>query len=434
MLPRTRLIVTLVVALTFSTVAAAPSQALVSAVRMGKVQTTVYETQTVLLRGTVARSLRGRTVRIEYRKGTSWVKLASTRSVRSSGYWRVKVRVPKGLTTFKVRAVVGLRKSPSAASAVLKAAPITAQGPGGYLMGLDVSRWQHGTATAWDYATMAANGAAFLMIKASDGTPKYDALAVPWALIDSAGAKAAGIYVGYYHYAQLPVGADGKPETDASLIIADAKAQATLAAGRLEQLGGYDGQTLPYTLDIEEHYLKWTDPLTGTQSYKYWTKENVSLWTRAWYNEMVLQTKRKPIIYSYRSFMASNFDFATNLDTRNTLQSMHLWLAQPGHPEDKTTIVGAKGSAGDCYVMAWTLSGCKLVWTFWQYTNSGDRERFGIPWSPASSGTCTVDVKYCEASGAGSRNSLDVNVFSGSVGDLTALAAGTWDRSPVEFQ
>ena len=50
MLPRTRLIVTLVVALAFSTVAAAPSQALVSAVRMGKVQTTVYETQTVLLR------------------------------------------------------------------------------------------------------------------------------------------------------------------------------------------------------------------------------------------------------------------------------------------------------------------------------------------------------------------------------------------------
>lgn len=416
--------------------AGAPADAaVVPAVKVRAIPATVYATQTVMLRGSVASNLRGSKVTLQHYRNGKWRTLTTVRASKRSGTWRARVRVPATGTTFKVRAVSGRRSSAVMTRTITPAPAITAQGPGGYLWGLDVSRWQHTDGMPWDYATMAANGAAFLMIKASDGTPRWDALATPWALIDADGAKKAGMFVGYYHYAQLPLAADGKPETSPSRIIANAKAQATTAAGRLAQLGGYDGQTLPYTLDIEEHYTVWTDPATNSDTTLYWRIADISLWTRTWYAEMLAQTGRKPIIYSYRSYMSGKFDFATNAETRTTLQSMHLWLAQPGDPGDPAVVVGQRGyKTGECYVMAWTKPGCNLLWTFWQYTNSADRERFGIPWSPSSGASCPADVLFCRPTGAGSRNSLDANVFSGTAGDLRALADGTWDRSPDEFQ
>ncbi|MEI6405018.1 MAG: hypothetical protein WCO64_04520, partial [Actinomycetes bacterium] len=149
---------------------------------------------------------------------------------------------------------------------------------------------------------------------------------------------------------------------------------------------------------------------------------------------MLELTQRKPMIYSYRSFMQDRFTL-TDATTLSTLQSMHLWMAQPGDPADPAVVVGqTKYLSGTCYATAWTKPGCNLLWTFWQYTNSGDRELFGIPWKPASGQSCPSEATMCFSNAATIRLHLDVDVFSGTAGDLNALVAGTWDRSPADFQ
>ena len=418
-------------------IAATPADAAVATVRIRPVQATLYATQTIVLRGTVSKTLRGKRVRIDYVTPSGWKKFAAA-TASKRGNWAVRVRVPSGVSQLIIRAGVGKRKSTRVVSQVLDGATITTAGPGGYIMGLDISRYQHDAGRAIDWAQMAGNGAAFVIIKASngnclngsDGSKRADETARTWALADSAGARSAGMFVGYYHYAHLAVDpTSGLPTNDATLIEKDAKEQAQCVASRLAGLGGYDGRTLPYTLDLEEDWVK-----DGNGTAHYFSTTSISRWTRTWVAEMVRLTGRTPMMYSYRSYLQGNFDFASTASTKSTLQSMHVWVAQPGHPEDHTTVVGGKSSGG-CYVTAWTKPNCTMVWTLWQYTSGGDRDDFGIPWEPDSTTgyACPSAVNYCYAGRGTGRYSLDVNVFNGTVGDLNALAAGTWVRTPADF-
>ena len=77
-------------------------------------------------------------------------------------------------------------------------------GPGGRLHGADISRWQHPNDKLIDFQKMHDAGVGFVMIKASDTRYDSDQLALKWLKKDRAGAQAAGIYTGFYHYAILP--------------------------------------------------------------------------------------------------------------------------------------------------------------------------------------------------------------------------------------
>jgi GH25 family lysozyme M1 (1,4-beta-N-acetylmuramidase) len=278
-------------------------------------------------------------------------------------------------------------------------------------LGVDLSRWQS-IGEPIDFNRMAAAGVAYAFIKGSDGLASEDALAIPHVTAWSPAAKAAGILVGYYHFARIPVTADP------NVIVADAQAQAAHAAARLGGLGGYDDRTLPYVLDVEG-----VDPTISD--------EMVTLWTFTWLDAMQAATGRTPIMYSYRNFLATRY--LQDAPTIAKFRNYHLWLAQPGNPADPAVQVGQGLSGRPCYQSAWKQSDCSYVWTFWQYTNSGDRELYGIPWRP-SSGNCPADVTLCRPGRDSGRNHLDLNVFNGTAADLSALVSGSWLRSAAEYR
>ncbi len=396
-------------------------EAVAPTVKVTSMRPTLFAGQSVTLKGSVSRSLRGKTVRIDYLSDTGWKKLASTKS-NSKGAWKAKIHVPVSVTSFQVRAVVGKKKSAVQSSTVLPGAEIVAAGPGNRILGVDISRWQHSSGHLINFAKMATAGTAFVIMKASDGSSGEDALARSYVLADAQGVLDAGMIRGYYHMAKLPTPVVGAtPEQTSKAITDSAIAQAHTAADRLAELGGYDGRTLPYVLDIEGVSSSITDA-------------SISLWTTTWYSTMLELTQRKPMIYSYRSFMQDRFTLS-DPTTLTTLQSMHLWMAQPGDPADPAVVVGQKSyQSGTCYATAWTKPGCNLLWTFWQYTNTGDRELFGIPWKPASGQSCPADATMCFSNAGSARLHLDVDVFSGTAGDLNALLTGNWDRSPADFQ
>lgn len=450
---------------------AAPADAAVSyAVKMRAMPDTVYATQTLLLRGSVAKPLRGTRVKLQYYKAKRWRDLATVRASKASGTWRARVKVPANLVVFRVRAVTTRGTVAVTSRAVSPAPDIKAAGPGGYLMGIDVSMWQHQVCNrSFDYVTMKANGVAFLIAKGSDANTAVsgtdypcdkdsspDQRAAKYAAIDAAGAKAAGIYVGYYHWMEMPTKSDGSVTNSTDMIVASALQQAQQVATRLRDLGGYDDMTLPYALDME----------AISPGY---SAASISLWVRTWVAKVTELTGRTPMIYSMRSYLdieqdqtgsvsangwtvtipdgapyygryngTGRTDWYTNIDTRRTLQSMPLWIADPDHepalqssgnPQD---LVGAcRTSMPACWVNAWTLADCNLQWTFWQY-GMIDAERVAIPYA---SSNCPIDSPYCVApsSTAATGSRVDVNAFNGSPADLAALAAGTWSP-PLELQ
>jgi len=403
-------------ALVFSLIAQ-PAQAAKSSVSMSAIPSSIVAGKTVKVSGKTAGSLKGAKVKVQIKTGKTWKTVKTVTSKKSNGVWSATFKAPKATAKMSVRAVSGSKISKVQAAPVLavaKVSPVTTAqpvGPGNRLLGLDISRWQSGSQPL-DFNRMAVAGVSFAFIKGSDGMASEDVLAVPHVTSWSASAKAAGILVGYYHRARLPV------TGDSNVIIADAQVQAAQAAARLASLGGYDGRTLPYVLDMET-----VDVAIS--------KELVTLWTFTWLDAMQAATGRAPIMYSYRNFLANRY--LTDPVTVAKFRNYHLWLAQPGNPADPGVQVGQGLNGAPCYVTPWKQSDCSYVWTIWQYTASGDRETYGIPWQP-SSGDCPSDVTLCYAGKGSGRSHLDLNVFNGSATDLSALANGSWVRTPGEYR
>ena len=389
-----------------------PATGAVRAVQIKAIPSSIEVGQQLVISGTVAGKLRGKSVRIEMKTTGSWKKLATVKST-SSGTWSFKYKAPKKLTKISFRAISKGKTSAVRKISVKASTKISVTGPGDRIQGLDLSRWQD-IGQPLDFPQMANAGIEFAFIKASDGNATEDALALPIVQSYSSGLKSAGIIVGYYHRARVPVTASSRT------ITRSAKAQAKLASQRLEVLGGYDNRTLPYVLDLEGVDPTITDAL-------------VTLWATTWLTEMKKVTGREPIFYSYRSFIKDRL--TQDATTVNTLRNLHLWLAQPANPADPLIKVGWNNANTDCYQSAWRQSSCQLeyVWTFWQYTNTGDREAFGIPWSPKKGG-CPKSAKYCFPGKSFGQFHLDLNVFNGTPDQLKELAAGNWDRSPAEYQ
>ena len=401
------IVVTLVISLL-----AVPSEAAVKkSVTMTPVPAALVAGQQITLSGKTTGSLKGSKVKIQIKKGKKWKTLKTVKSKKKGGAWSATIKAPASTPALSIRAISGTKKTKVQSTAVVAPLNFVSVGPGTRILGVDLSRWQN-IGEAIDFNRMAAAGVAYAFIKGSDGLASEDALAIPHVTAWAPAAKAAGILVGYYHFARIPVTADP------NVIIADAQAQAAQAAGRLAGLGGYDERTMPYVLDVEGVNSSISD-------------EMVTLWTFTWMDAMQAATGRVPIMYSYRSFLADRYlqDAATVEKFRN----YHLWLAQPGNPADPAVQVGQGLSGRPCYNTAWKQSDCSYVWTFWQYTNSGDRELYGIPWRPTS-GDCPTDVTLCRSGRDSGRNHLDLNVFNGTAADLSALVSGSWVRSAAEYR
>jgi GH25 family lysozyme M1 (1,4-beta-N-acetylmuramidase) len=185
----------------------------------------------------------------------------------------------------------------------------------GYLEGVDVSHWQN--TIAW--ASVAAAGKRFAMIKATESTTYVD----PLYATNRAGAQAAGMWTGAYHFA--------RPTSTAGDALAEADHfAASISLGR--------GDLIP-ALDLEQ-----TGGLSVTA---------LQTWVSTWLGEVTRKIGIRPMIYTSPYFWKTYMgDSRTLADAGyKTLWVAHWGVATPTVPASNW---GGRG------------------WTFWQYTDCGN--------------------------------------------------------------
>ncbi|MCD9623389.1 glycoside hydrolase family 25 protein [Rhabdothermincola salaria] len=195
------------------------------------------------------------------------------------------------------------------------------------LTGVDVASWQHpptdqhpnGAPINWSQVRNA--GHSFAFVKATEGTTYRN----PFYTTDFAGAAAAGLYRGAYHYA--------RPK----LPLSSAVDQARYFVSATGSLSG--ARDLPAVLDLEE---------SGGLS-----KGDLAQWARIWLAEVERLTGRAPIVYTGYYFWRDAVGNPTDIGAK-----YRLWL--PSYPlnPDSTTFTPLVPSG-------WA------TWTFWQYTSTG---------------------------------------------------------------
>jgi lysozyme len=271
---------------------------------------------------------------------------------------------------------------------------VEALGPGGRIHGVDISRWQHPNGALIDFAKMYAAGIRFAMIKGSDTRDDNDVLSLQYLIIDRPAAQAAGIYTGFYHYAILP------NTSDPAAIIRDATAQAQKVIWRVSAIGGLTARDLPYALDLENKCVKLN---SNGSCATYATKSSVTLWAETFLAILSEKLGRKPILYSYPSFLEGSMNKST------ILNKYPLWLAQYAiNPFDPINQPGLK--PGGCFVHSWTSSACQSQWHIWQYSSCGIGSKYGVPSAR-----------------------VDLNVFRGTAQNFIDLTAGTWVPDPIDL-
>ena len=271
---------------------------------------------------------------------------------------------------------------------------VEALGPGGRIHGVDISRWQHPYGKLIDFAKMYSAGIRFAMIKASDTRDDADALSLQYLLIDRPAAQAAGIYTGFYHYAILP------NTSDPAAIIRDATAQAQKVIWRVSAIGGLTARDLPYALDLENKCVKVN---SNGSCATYATRSSVTLWAETFLEILNEKLGRKPILYSYPSFLEGAMNKSA------ALSKYPLWLAQYAiNPFDPINQPGLKPAG--CYVHSWTSKECQSQWIIWQYSSCGIGSKYGVPSAR-----------------------VDLNVFRGTAQNFVDLTAGTWVPDPIDL-
>gem|GEM_PF-2975095 len=206
-------------------------------------------------------------------------------------------------------AVTALVFSTTATAAV--AAPNSA-----WPRGVDVSSWQHQNGAPIDWNAVKAAGNSFAVIKATESTTYTNPNFAP----DKAGAQAAGLVVGAYHYA--------KPALPISTAVDQAR-HFLAVAGNVNT----PGQLAP-VLDLET-----TGGLNPT---------DLTAWAQAFLREVESQTGRTPILYTFRSF------WTDKIANTQALAKYPLWFAIYNDNPDP----------------GW-LPGGWQKWLIWQYASSG---------------------------------------------------------------
>lgn len=183
-------------------------------------------------------------------------------------------------------------------------------------VGLDVSSWQGNV----NWATVAANGASFAYVKATEGVSYVN----PYYNQQYTGSRGAGLIRGAYHFA-LP----------------DVSAGATQADWFFAHGGGWtaDGTTLPPALDIEYNPY-------GASCYGL-SQSAMVTWIKAFSNETHALSGRYPMIYTTTDWWTTCTGNSGALAATNPL-----WIAR------YSTSVG-------------TLPNGWGAQTIWQYADSG---------------------------------------------------------------
>lgn len=353
--------------------------------------------------GTITPKVKNSVIRIDVKlqKGWSDTKLR-TRS-NSKGQWVINARATSLPASARYRAAFTIGKKtyltiskPLIIKEVTQITTpidqITLAGPGGRIHGADVSRWQHPNDAPIDFKKMYEAGIRFVMIKASDTRDDADALSVKYLSTDRSTAQLAGLYTGFYHYAILP------NTTNSDDVVRDAQAQAQKAIWRLSSIGGYTSKDLPYALDLENNCVA----VSGSTCTKYAQRSLVTLWAETWLEAIFAKTGRKPIMYSYPTFLEQA------MVRSDKLRQYPLWKAQYGiDPSDPTAEPGRK--VFGCFVHSWSNSDCTSLWQIWQYTSCGIGDKYGV---------------------ASAR--VDLNVYRGDSASFLQLTRGEWVPQPTD--
>jgi GH25 family lysozyme M1 (1,4-beta-N-acetylmuramidase)/5-hydroxyisourate hydrolase-like protein (transthyretin family) len=302
-------------------------------------------------------------------KKKKWVKKASSKTA-ADGTFNFTVNASRKTAKYKYRVVTtsGITVATESDEQEVAVVPrIEGLGPNGRILGVDISRYQGNI----NFAKMYAAGARFVFVKSSDGGPNAHGRAVPYADQWIPEAKAAGLLVGQYHFAQIP------NTDDMNAVISAANDQADLMISRWNAHGGYSQGTLPLVLDIEQAGVP----------------RNVSdaealAFVKTWLEKVANATGKLPIIYSNPTFLKNH------LSSDGSLANYPLWAANYFDVSNP----GVSPKVG-CLNTVWTGDGCNLRWTFWQYSQTGPGGTFGV-----------------------SSRGIDLNVFAGSAEELLALA------------
>jgi len=238
------------------------------------------------------------------------------------------------------------------------------------MRGPDVSDYQHPAGAAIRWGKVRKAGASFAIVKASEGSSYIN----PYFTKDYAGAAAAGLVHGSYHFARpaLP-------------ITSTARAQAKLFAGEIGDVATTG--TLPPALDLET-----TGGLSQAQLIR---------WAQTFLLEMRDLTGRTPMLYTYPSF------WGYTLNDPAAFRRYPIWMA--AYSAEQPT--GA---------------------TLWQYTSTAsingirgnvDMSRFvgaskSWPWSTISDGT--VATKWSPAA-PGAPKAVSASVAGSTSASVTWL-------------
>ena len=189
------------------------------------------------------------------------------------------------------------------------------------LTGVDVASHQHPGGSAIDWRAVRAAGHSFAFVKATEDSNYTN----PYFASDWAGAGAAGLYRGAYHYARP------------ALPLSTAVDQARYFVSRTGVMSG--GADLPGVLDLEE---------TGGLG-----QGDLAAWARTWLAEVQRLTGKAPMVYTGYYFWRDQVGNPTDIGA-----NYRLWL--PSYPADpNSTTFRPLVPAG------WG------TWTFWQYTSTG---------------------------------------------------------------
>jgi GH25 family lysozyme M1 (1,4-beta-N-acetylmuramidase) len=377
-----------------------------------KLSMTVKQTPNVIeplltFYGSLTPKKSGLVVKIQSEIDGKWSDTRFSTKTTKLGTWKLEtvVTAQNSVINYRARTTVGSKviystskkitvKPAAQISETDPAKAVEALGPGGRIHGVDISRWQHPYGKLIDFTKMYSAGIRFAMIKASDTRDDADALALKYLLLDRPAAQAAGIYTGFYHYAVLP------NTSDRAAIIRDATAQAQKVIWRVSAIGGLTARDLPYALDLENNCVKVASN-GGCATYA--TRSSVTLWAETFMEILNDKLGRKPIFYSYPSFLEGAMAKSA------ALNKYPLWLAQYSiNPFDPINQPGLKPAG--CYVHSWTSSACQSQWIIWQYSSCGIGVRYGVPSSR-----------------------VDLNVFRGTAQNFIDLTAGTWVPDPIDL-
>lgn len=216
-----------------------------------------------------------------------------------------------------------------------------------------------------DWQALAHAGIRFAYLKASEGNRGNDpVLGLPEYYLDRkrmsgvsgtdpyfdrnvAGARAAGIAVGPYHFGYCLPPQAGNPLRDPE---AQAKYAYDVAAG-VGQIGD-----LPPAFDFE-----WPAP----QDWGKWGCDPTQLraWALTFLNASQTLWGRTPVVYSYPDFWKRS-----GADSEPAFARFRLWAASYPHP-DRWPTDGEKPAAFPPFA----------DWTFWQFTGGGMRLPNGVP-------------------------------------------------------